>query len=77
MKKSLFSIFLLSGISLFGNTNFELSSAKFNNYGNAKDNKNITKPIADGIRTIDTGDTVVFDLTQIADLGNTFFIIKK
>lgn len=70
MKKSLLSLFIVSGISLFGNTNFELSSSKFINYGNEKDKNNVTKPIADGVRTIDSGDTVVFDLTQITDLGN-------
>jgi hypothetical protein len=64
MKKILLSAFVLTGFSLFGAINFNAVEDKDN------DNKNTAKPIVEGIRTIDSGDTVVFDLTQITDLGN-------
>lgn len=64
MKKILLSVFVLTGFSLFGAINFNALDSKDN------DNKNAAKPIVEGIRTIDSGDTVVFDLTQIVDLGN-------
>ena len=64
MKKLLLPVFILTGFSLFGAINFNAVEGKDN------DNKNTTKPIVEGVRTINSGDTVVFDLTQITDLGN-------
>jgi len=62
MKKLLLITFIFYGVSIFGEVNISL----FDN----KDNKNKAKLITEGIRTINVGDTVVFDLTQITDLGN-------
>jgi len=64
MKKLLLSVFVLTGFSLIGAINFNAVE------GEENDNKKSAKLISEGVRTIDSGDTVIFDLTQISDSGN-------